>query len=444
MFTVFSLLVILFHVFTSKSTTPTASPTEPPYDGIIREQTNEDGRLSAILEPAYAMNHCANLHFISSTKTLAISWFTGCAEGGNDTSDALSRISINDLKVGGKWDSPNIISQDVSYSDQNPLIFTDETNNNLHLFYTRQQVSVPPNQNESQVMHRVNYDGTGNEFGNESMIFSEYGSFVRQPMLTRLDGSWMLPMYYGGSCFIGNQTNETLNNGTCLCYDYPYIMVNDKHDVNTKNWRKVMFGTMNQTRCLVQPSVIRLKPNKPDLRVYFRDRRHQWIYTAYSSDDGETWTVPKPTQIRNNDGSIQAYTMKTGHIGLVCNPQNYTYPRDPLIVALSEDGGETFPYKRYLEHHFDCPTNNTLYPRCANETGVDYYNNKYTFFNDIPPIPNCSFYPHGPDRYAYPSIFQLPNDDKIHVAYTWQRRAIKWSMIDEEWIKKGNVTNLGW
>eukprot|EP01083_Nonionella_stella_P232376 819838_1 len=81
--------------------------------------------------------------------------------------------------------------------------------------------------------------------------------------------------------------------GICSCGDYPYIMMNDNKSIDAK-WRKVMWGTLNQTACLVQPSVVRLKTNEPNLVTFFRDRRHQWIYSSYSNDDGNTWTVPKP------------------------------------------------------------------------------------------------------------------------------------------------------
>ena len=44
--------------------------------------------------------------------------------------------------------------------------------------------------------------------------------------------------------------------------------------------------TLNGTAYLVQPSVVRLAVGKPQLRVFYRDRRAAWIYSAASEDDG--------------------------------------------------------------------------------------------------------------------------------------------------------------
>jgi len=130
-----------------------------------------------------------------------------------------------------------------------------------------------------------------------------------------------------------------------------------------------------------------LSPNRPGLRAYERGeaaRRlapralpQRWadrIYASRSSDRGRCWSVPVPTELPNNNSSIQFTSMANGHLALVFNnssaaqatdrraslyddieddgdaaasaalpagvPQAFWgAPRAPLTLAISEDGG---------------------------------------------------------------------------------------------------------
>ena len=150
---------------------------------------------------------------------------------------------------------------------------------------------------------------------------------------------------------------------------------------------------MKDSNYLVQPSVIRPQPGNSTLFVYYRDRRAQHIYTAESSDDGQTWTAPEKTIFPNNNAGIQARTLLNQHIVLVYNPT--TADRHPLRISLSEDGGKTWPYYRDLE------------------TGD------------------------GPE-YSYPCILQTA-DEWIHISYTFNRQTIKYVKIKEDWIKEESI-----
>ncbi len=110
---------------------------------------------------------------------------------------------------------------------------------------------------------------------------------------------------------------------------------------------------------------------------------------------------------------IGGWVLRNGLIVLAFNPNNIAEPRDPLAIAISEDNGETWPYGRYLEYHLNDAS-------------------------EVPPIPNCTN-SKGTERYAYPQVLQT-KDNFIHVAYTWQRRAIKYNRITEQWIRDGNLS----
>jgi predicted neuraminidase len=78
--------------------------------------------------------------------------------------------------------------------------------------------------------------------------------------------------------------------------------------------------------------------------------------------------------------------------------------RKPLSVALSLDGGSTWPYARDIEE---------------GRSG-------YGLAEQTPQQP-------GREEYSYPSIIETRNGE-ILVAFTWRRQTIKVVSITEDWI----------
>jgi predicted neuraminidase len=79
-------------------------------------------------------------------------------------------------------------------------------------------------------------------------------------------------------------------------------------------------------------------------------------------------------------------------------------PRAPMTLAISEDGGRTWPYKRNLEVGDGyCMTNNSR----------EQLNREY----------------------SYPSIKQGP-DAALHIAFTYFRQAIKYVRVAEAWVRR--------
>lgn len=74
-----------------------------------------------------------------------------------------------------------------------------------------------------------------------------------------------------------------------------------------------------------------------------------------------------------------------------------------MTVAISEDGGKTWPYIKDIEVGDEYAMTN---------------NSKEKIYRE----------------YSYPSIKQSP-DGKIHIAFTYFRQAIKYVCISEEFIK---------
>ena len=174
---------------------------------------------------------------------------------------------------------------------------------------------------------------------------------------------------------------------------------------------------------LVQPSVVRLPPsadaNVSVLRCYFRDRRAEHIYTSTSNDDGATWTVPVATSLPNNNAGIHASVLLSGAVAIAFNDmagETKGDLRNRLAIALSDDGGATFPIQRLLESH----------------SAADHEDNGAVPATAAPSVSGVG--PTTCNCYSYPTLAQSA-DGFIHIAYTWQRRTIKYTRVTEVWIR---------
>ncbi|WP_084620944.1 exo-alpha-sialidase [Olsenella profusa] len=144
------------------------------------------------------------------------------------------------------------------------------------------------------------------------------------------------------------------------------------------------------------------------LVAFMRSRQADWIYRSESFDYGDTWTVPEPTVLPNNSSGICAIKLTSGRIAVAHNhssaPQAYgqkgAWPglRCPVSIALSEDGGRTFPLIRHIER------------------GQGYVGDENKA-NNL--------------QYEYPCVIQAA-DGMIHLAYAYEtRRGVKWVTLSE-------------
>jgi predicted neuraminidase len=135
-----------------------------------------------------------------------------------------------------------------------------------------------------------------------------------------------------------------------------------------------------------------------------RSRANDFIYSS-TSTGGCMWTPAVPTKLVNNNASVQLFRLKNGHLVLAFNNSNKL--RKPLSVALSEDGGKTWPWVRDVE------------------TGRVGYGSE----EQKPKVP-------GREEYSYPSVMQS-RDGKIYVSFTYRRQTIKVVSFEEDWLRMG-------
>lgn len=346
------------------------------YDGLLRPSDVSEGAVEAVLPPSGRDNHAANLCLLPSGDLLCV-WFTGSGEGNPDTHIVMSRVPAG----GTRWTNPVVLSEDPTRSEQNPVLF-QVPSGGLWLLHTANQ---PHDSSTAEVLLRVS-SNEGQSFSPTRVLFSEPGTFIRHPPVL-LPGRWLLPIYRAGSSFVMISENQG------------------------ESWREVAVPA-SQGR--VQMSIVSL----PDGQLFavFRSREADWIYQSISLDGGETWSEPTPTELPNNNSSVQLTTLSDGRLLLAFNNVSgsdvskqrrsvqgdkvVTKPgRTPLTVALSEDGGKTWPLLWDIQ------------------------------------VEDEAFYRSKGQQYSYPSIVAGP-DGWIHLAYSYLREAIKYVRFPESALER--------
>ena len=263
-------------------------------------------------------------------------WFAGTYEGSADIRIICSRLE----RDGDRWSKPVDISGDPTRSEQNPSLFYGP-DDAMWAIYTAQldrQAGKDNMQFTSQIRCQKSTDG-GRTWGPYETLFAREGSFCRQPIQVLANGRWIF--------------------GNWLCTDSVDGLSGDPtafqiSDDQGKTWRQV---DMPNSRGRVHANVVEMDDGH--LLAFMRSREADFIYRSESFDWGDTWSEPKPTPLPNNNSSISALRLQSGRVAIAYNPTCTPDPkpgkaawpglRCPVAVALSEDGGLTFPIVRWME-----------------------------------------------------------------------------------------------
>eukprot|EP01084_Bolivina_argentea_P187850 323499_1 len=349
-----------------------------PFDGKVRY--NKDGSYIAYMDPPFQSNHASFLEQFPDGG-LGMAWFSGSSEGQSNVAIVYSSLASGSTQ----WSSPKVISQRTGYSNQNPVLFYDNTTDLLHCFHSQQQANSGKGESEAQIWHLQSSD-LGETWTKSAPLFTAYGSFCKNRIVPNLKNGLLFPIYNASNNTAMIAISQTRNN------------LGD-----SKSWT---INPIENSDHLVQPSLIRLPLSYPKIKAFFRDRKATAIYEATSTDDGETWETPYSFQLPNPNVAIQANVVKEGAIILLFNDYNgkNSLGRTPMTMGFSYDDATTFPNIRNLQYHND------------NETSLNI---------------------NGPHvEYSYPSVLQTP-DGWIHVSYTYDRQTIKYMKFNYTWALVG-------
>ncbi len=378
-------------------------------DGTLRANSAQTGRLDAYLPSPCIQNHAANLAFLADG-TLTCVWFGGTMEGMGDISIYMSRLAPG----ADRWSGPEKMSDDPAKSEQNPLIF-NAPDGRVWLLYTSQ---TSGDQDGAVVKFRISEDG-GKSFAPPTVLCDLPGTFVRQQIVVNSRGDWLLPVFRCISLPGQRWSGDADTAGVLTSRD------------GGKSWKmKEIEGSLGA----VHMNIVPLEGDR--MIAFFRDRYAEHIRASFSSDQGETWSAPEPTNLPNNNSSIQAVGLGDRRIAMVYNHSSaassdarrqslydeiesgkapvaetpdsaarkavWGVPRAPLSLAVSADHGGHF------ERKFDLDTGDGY---CLSNNSKDMLNREF----------------------SYPSIIQGA-DGTLHVAYTYYRRAIKYVRLPLESI----------
>jgi predicted neuraminidase len=400
-----AVLVVLLVTLPSMAQSPDLSPSrlvDPAVqklsDGMERPNAKLKAR-EAYLPILYPSSHAANLLELKNGDLLCV-WFSGTWEGESGVGIVVSR------RPAGKrnWEATRLIDNEPGVSYQNPVLFQAH-DGTVHLFHTTQGAKA--GEANAHVLHVTSKD-SGKSWSKPELLFAKPGAFTRHPLLILKDGTkngtkdgakeetWMLPLTYVTSHGIGKGSETN------------YSVAEISRD-GGKNWKEC---AMPETFGKVQPTVVPLANGQ--LRAFFRSRASDFIYTATSGADGCSWGPAEATVLPNNNASVQAFRLASGHIAMIFDnssqsPRGNRGQRKPVSVALSEDEGKTWRYVRDVETGRD-------------EMGLAERNAK---------LP-------GREEYSYPTILQTRSGE-IVTAYTYRRQTIKVVSITEDWIKAGST-----
>ena len=381
----------------------------PLMDGIVRPHAGEDDRSEAFLPSPCVQNHAANLAILADG-TLACVWFGGTMEGMGDISIYMSRLQVGSAQ----WSAPEKMSDDPEKSEQNPLLFT-APDGRVWLIFTSQ---TSGNQDGAVVKRRISEDG-GHTFGPVETLCDSPGTFVRQPIVVNDAGHWLLPVF---RC-IGEP-------GRRWSGDVDTAAVLVSRDAG-ESWTMM---DLPESIGAVHMNIV--PRGNGQMVAFFRNRFAGQVLRSVSHDDGAHWSTPAPTDLPNNNSSIQAARLADGRIGIIYNHANaltssdrrlslydeiepeesaaqktapaaepdeapkaiWGVPRAPMSLVFSGDGGETMEAPRHLQ---------TGDGYCLTNNSKDALNREY----------------------SYPTIVEGA-DGVLHIAYTYYRRAIKYVRLE--------------
>ncbi|MBD8488198.1 exo-alpha-sialidase [Echinicola sp. CAU 1574] len=152
-----------------------------------------------------------------------------------------------------------------------------------------------------------------------------------------------------------------------------------------KRWKKVDIDQGGEYD-VIQPSILEHADGR--LQVLCRSKQ-DYIITAWSSDQGASWTPLEKTKVLNPNSGTDAVTLSNGKFLLVYNPtasgEHWSDGRNELRLAMSDDGVN--------------------------------WEDIYTLEKE------------AEGEFSYPAIIQGANGE-VHISYTWKRKRIKYLKLE--------------
>ncbi len=277
------------------------------------------------------------------------------------------------LKAGStRWSKPVRIAHDPFRSLGNAVVW-QAPDGLVWLIYC---VRWGKTWSTARIQAKVSTDGA--RTWSDSYVVTELpGTMVRGKPIVLSSGEYLLPIYRE----TGTDTERVGPDSTSMFL---------RCDPKTHVWSPS--GVVRSAKGNIQPAIAEVAPGR--LIAYCRrgggydPKETGYIVVSRSTDGGRTWARGQDSAFPNPNSAVDLLRLRNGHLLLFYN--DCMYDRTPLTVALSTDGGRTWPRKRNLAS--------------------------------------------GKGDFAYPSAIQT-RDGKVHVAFTsHERTVVEHAVFDEAWV----------
>jgi predicted neuraminidase len=298
-------------------------------------------------------SHCATLVDLPNGDLMA-AWFAGSFETAPDQAIFAARRQIGD----SRWTPPTIIVDTPDHADGQPVLYAHPSGALWLFFVTNSGL----NWKTAQLKLQRSPDGIA--WGAPEILNERLGLMFRSKPLTLRNGSILLPIY-----------DEV--------HWQSMPMLSTDGGGSWKLGEPIVTPPGN-----IHPCVVPLSDGR--LLAYLRTGGAGGsIWRTTSDDGGWTWQEATPTEFPNPNAGIDLLRLRNGHLVLAFNDSPSR--RTPLCVALSEDEGQTWNYRRTLED--------------------------------------------GDAEFSYPTLLQT-SDGNIHCVYTNRRKTIQHAVFDEAWLRE--------
>ncbi|KAF2164289.1 glycoside hydrolase family 33 protein [Zasmidium cellare ATCC 36951] len=377
----------------------------PDFDNNVLTETAKPFQHSACFVPAGTPQcHASNL-LILDNGDLLCAWFGGTQEGKPDTSIYLARRPAGS----NVWSKATRATSDTSRSEQNPVLFQTPVVD-LWLLYTSQNLG---DQDSAVVKRQISRD-RGSTWGAPDVLFSEPGTFIRQPVVVLESGAWVIP--------------------TFKCRSEPGVRWVGNDDISAIRISQDQGQTWVEKEVLNSFGAVHMQIQQLQDRTYLALYRSRWADNIHmsTSPNGIGWSEPKPTALPNPNAGVCFAVLPSGRVLAVYNHSSranavgrreglyddiaapddvrknqtskhagkeafWGSPRAPLCLAWSDDNGHSWRHRVLEEGDGYCMTNNS-------EQKLNR-------------------------ELSYPSI-RVGSDGKVHVAFTFWRQGIKYVEFD--------------
>lgn len=294
--------------------------------------------------------------------------------GGEGEYAAGTAVFGSRLKAGeSTWSPPRPIARDPLRSVGNAVVWR-APDGLVWLFYV---VRDGATWSTSRVQFKVSAD-EARTWSDASVLSLEPGTMVRNRPIVLADGTYLLPAYKE----TGHDPEVVGPDSTSMVFRF---------DPRAKAWSEG--GRIRSPRGNIQPAIVQLEDRS--LVAYcrrgggYRPEEVGHIVRSTSRDGGRTWAPGVDSPLPNPNAAVDLLRLASGRLLLVYNDS--MTGRSPLTVALSPDGGRTWPDRRNLRE--------------------------------------------GPGDFAYPSALQA-RDGRVHVVFTSEgRTVVNHAVFDEDWVR---------